>query len=566
MHFTRTSATMGVAPMATSSLQEPDTESASMSPDLSTTPTLAYVRATREHSRASSVSCGDDTDGNEKLAVQSSRETTRLYLRVNGVLIIYSSVAFMLLLLLFHLSFFAAKMDDDNGAEPEFIGCRSWAYDDNCGLNGIDCRPFESDWSAFRCPTKCNVDGSSSLAVYGSGPYRADSRICRAAIHAGVIGSNGGCGYYKYSGAANAFYGSPAHGVDSREYLSWFPKTIEFKKGSSSYCTDLSWGILAIAIAIFFGYALLPRTNPAMLYYGLVAWGFVYVRMIAQTASVDYTGIALRTLGEVFVLVAASSFVFRLAPAYTFSNWNQLPIVRRMVLWGVCYVLPYHLLLHLNFISFVPWLNFDIGGYENTHTNAGTYIVIACIVVIALVCAFVFLRQLYRVGIWKKYVLLYFLLVSWVLISWALFHSTDFHLHHTMLSALIIPFTRFPTPLAAAAQSAALGGFVQGYAAWGWSSYLETIPTYLAIERPSSPPVVLNVTATSANISWEPLKEVDGYSLRLNSVEVYRGLDTNTTIANLEPNLTYFLTVAGVASWGTNGRDGPEANFTTLVN
>lgn len=65
-------------------------------------------------------------------------------------------------------------------------------------------------------------DKSSALAVYGSGPYRyaarllhsiipsvcnfsfrahrADSRICRAAIHAGVIGSNGGCALFRYAG------------------------------------------------------------------------------------------------------------------------------------------------------------------------------------------------------------------------------------------------------------------------------------------------------------------------------------------------------------------------------
>lgn len=85
------------------------------------------------------------------------------------------------------------------------------------------------------------------------------------------------------------------------------------------------------------------------------------------------------------------------------------------------------------------------------------------------------------------------------------------------------------------------------------------------MDRAELPPVVRNVTATSANVTWEPLRDVDGYSLRMNKVEVYRGLDTTTVLSQLVPNATYFLTVAGVASWGTNGRDGPTANFTTLV-
>lgn len=290
-----------------------------------------------------------------------------------------------------------------------------------------------------------------------------------------MIGSNGGCALYRYAGAANAFHSSSANGVSSQEFPSWFPKTIEFKTGASIYCTDLSWGIMATGVAALFGYALLPRTNPAMLFYVLITWGFFYVRLIGQPSSVDYTGIAINSLAEVLVLLAASHFAFHMGPIHTFSEWKQLSVRRRVVLWGFCYVVPYNLLLHMNFVSYIPWLNVGLGGYEDTKTNVGTYIVIALIVVFVVYCAFVFLRQLFRLGVWRRFVLLYLLLVGWVLLSWALFHSSDFHLHHTMLGAVLLPFTRFPTPLAALAQSALLGVFVQGYAAWGWAAYLSTI-------------------------------------------------------------------------------------------
>lgn len=128
-------------------MQEPDTE------DPMATPTLAYMRAHRSYSGPNDISCGDDTDGQEKIAV-FSRETSLHFLRSYGLLLGYSLLAFLLVLLLTYLSFFTAKMD---GAEPEFVGCRSWAYGDSCGLWGIDCRPFENEWSAFRCPTKCNL-------------------------------------------------------------------------------------------------------------------------------------------------------------------------------------------------------------------------------------------------------------------------------------------------------------------------------------------------------------------------------------------------------------------------
>jgi hypothetical protein len=90
------------------------------------------------------------------------------------------------------------------------------------------------------------------------------------------------------------------------------------------------------------------------------------------------------------------------------------------------------------------------------------------------------------------------------------------------------------------------------------------VATYLTIDKLASAPTATNITSTGALVAWEALEGVDGYSLRLNSVEVYRGLETSTAIDGLKPNLTYFVTVAGVAAWGTDGRVGPISNFTTL--
>lgn len=75
-------------------------------------------------------------------------------------------------------------------------------------------------------------------------------------------------------GAANAFYSSTANGVTTTEFLSWFPKTIEFKEASSAFCSDLSWWILGVGFTAMAGFGLLPRIRPVILFYSLVAWGF----------------------------------------------------------------------------------------------------------------------------------------------------------------------------------------------------------------------------------------------------------------------------------------------------
>ncbi|KAG6613515.1 Protein phosphatase 2A regulatory subunit A [Phytophthora cinnamomi] len=428
------------------------------------------------------------------------------------------------------------------------------------------CRPFESDWSAFRCPTRCTLDQSSSLAVYGSSPYRADSRICRAAIHAGVIGPNGGCAFYRFAGAANAFYSSSENGVTTNEFLSWFPKTIEFKEGSSSYCSDLTWWILSVGFVATTGFGLIPRARPAVMFYSLVAWGFFYVRLVGQPSSQDYAGISIDSFGEVMILLAASSVAYRMAASKTFRGWKSLSLKRRILMWPICYVTPYHVMINMNLIGYVPWLNIDLGGFEEVNANAGTYVVFSIVGIGAALLAFTLFRNLYRGGTWKKCGVMYAAMITAVLVSWALFPSTSFHLHHTMLGAFIIPVTTSSIPAAAFSQAIALGCFVQGYARWGWSSYLDTIPTYMTIAVPRNAPNTTNVTSSGAVVVWEPLESVEAYSLRLNRVEVYRGLDTSAVISNLEPNITYFVGVAGVVSWGTNGGVGSLSNFTTLEN
>ncbi|GMF27772.1 unnamed protein product [Phytophthora lilii] len=280
-----------------------------------------------------------------------------------------------------------------------------------------------------------------------------------------------------YAGASNAFYSSTVNGVTTKEFLSWFPKTIEFQEAPSNYCSDLSWWILGVGFVVSAGFVLLPRLSPAVMFYSLVAWGFFYVRLVGQPSSQDYAGISISSYGEVMILLAASSLAHQVAASSTFRGWKSMALKRRVLMWSICYVIPYHVMINMNLIGYVPWLNVDLGGYEELNANVGTYVVFTILSIGAAFLAFRLFRSLYRGHLWKQYLVMYAVLVAAVVVSWGLFPSTSFHLHHTMLGAAIIPITAFPTPAAAFSQAVALGCFVQGYARWGWHSFLDTIRT-----------------------------------------------------------------------------------------
>uniref|UniRef100_A0A7S1MH63 LCCL domain-containing protein n=1 Tax=Neobodo designis TaxID=312471 RepID=A0A7S1MH63_NEODS len=80
--------------------------------------------------------------------------------------------------------------------------------------SSLPCTSYEAGYEGqVFCDGRCEQQGT----VWGTGPYVADSCVCRAARHAGVIqsGSNPGCFKVVLKPGADKYDGSEAHGVKS---------------------------------------------------------------------------------------------------------------------------------------------------------------------------------------------------------------------------------------------------------------------------------------------------------------------------------------------------------------
>jgi hypothetical protein len=67
----------------------------------------------------------------------------------------------------------------------------------------------------------CYCESGRLLApVWGTGPYRADSDICTAARHAGVVGQYGGEVRLQRAPGQESYPGSSANGVTTSEGIS----------------------------------------------------------------------------------------------------------------------------------------------------------------------------------------------------------------------------------------------------------------------------------------------------------------------------------------------------------
>jgi len=101
-----------------------------------------------------------------------------------------------------------------------FVGGRysrdSSARAEQCPGNATSLRGGRDSYSCY-----CLAANTQTGNVWGTMTYTDDSRICRAAVHAGVIGPDGGTVTIHPVAGRRSYQGSRRNGVTTRDYGRW---------------------------------------------------------------------------------------------------------------------------------------------------------------------------------------------------------------------------------------------------------------------------------------------------------------------------------------------------------
>lgn len=444
-------------------------------------------------------------------------------------------------------------------------------------MNGNDCRPFSASHFAFRCPANCKslilqdertignqTINYQSLVVGGPeanssdpGVYRADSFICQAAIHAGVVSnSGGGCGVVKLNGAAHSFTSSTRNGITSTGFSSTFPKSFSFiplSEGQATCPADPRWpllGVTAAAVALISIFTV----SPGVFYFSTFGLLILHVGVVSDPPN-------LSSLPDLF-----STLMSRLLPAsfivYVLYLYAARPLLDRVshpryqLEKTILYLTP-AFIGALNNYTFALWIPLqrltphDLQNQPGAKTALG--IVITVIIVIVLSQAWL-IRQ---AGLMPRYLKVYLSFVA-ILLFLLVLPGLRLRIHHYILGMLLMPGTVIPTRASFMYQGLLLGFFINGVARWGFASIIET-PDALG-EDPTGPggwwgASYPNITNSSVSIHldtaapviqtmlynddlyhgngnitfrlWERQRMerlgVDGISILLNDVERWRG-------------------------------------------
>jgi hypothetical protein len=431
-----------------------------------------------------------------------------------------------------------------------------WRRKNECGLDGIDCRPFSNDNFAFRCPANCA--GVQILNPHAVGPkdynyrplvigggdqtYRGDSFICGSAIHAGVISdSKGGCGRVTRLGELVGFASTKKNGIESIEFDSYFPLSFRVSKDTSGSRVDcgsdprqamLIYSLILTALLSIF-------SNSSLLFFPIFTMIFAQVSFASDPPSASYRNISV-------IPDHTSMFAKRLLPAFFCAVVLYWTTIKR-TLSG----------LEAPIEKTILWLGgFWFGALENytfewipisrltahdLEQQPGAKVALALILAI-LVC--IIASQVYFFwleGRLPRYLALYGLFIFGILIC-LLLPGVLLRIHHYIIGLLLLPGTSLKTRPSLLYQGILLGLFVNGVARWDFDSVLQTADALRADGtfdslKPNITALDLsrNLENISATFSFAiPPLGMHGISALVNDVERFRdfftdGLNRNIT-------------------------------------
>jgi len=183
------------------------------------------------------------------------------------------------------------------------------------------------------------------------------------------------------------------------------------------------------------------------------------------------------------------------------------------------------------------------------------------------------LRVIRKTG-WLPYYVGGYIIVGLIMMVLALLPGLEFRLHHYFAAMLLMPLTAFPTRLSAVYQAFVLGMFLNGAAAFGFDSIVQT-PAELQRDGPAGtqlPSFITNSTGFNASVPFQQQMIMwngfpadnsagwDGFSLLVDDVERLVGNVLNFSLAALDASVPHFFRLA----FQTEGVSGDYTKAATL--
>jgi hypothetical protein len=344
----------------------------------------------------------------------------------------------------------------------------------SCGADAVNCMPFTSGdvWYGGHCLGKIPGD----VTVRGAGGYyTADSGICLAAVHSGVISAeSGGCFEARFTGPSSHYNASYANGVTSTEF-GWFPKSVQLRAvKQGTRCVDARWASELVVIMGFIGLVVIWRVDPKWMNHVVVQWGYYYLGLRAARGSGNFWPTINSLCRKEFIIVPTCLLLFNLVGTPGFCpDPRRYPLEALVLFCGF-----YWAFIHLQDYEDGYGVTFTFTSDGLTSLSTGSIVALSFIGVLGVPLAVLQTLALWRAGLIPKYVLGLSALVLYLVVL-ALASEPglfSFHLHHYFLGLFLCVCGRgggrwYSTII----QAIGLGLFVHGVAVYDTDPFYDQV-------------------------------------------------------------------------------------------
>lgn len=327
-------------------------------------------------------------------------------------------------------------------------------------------------------------------------PLRADSWVCAAGVHAGLISKTyGGCLRIKprpYPVGSSNFLNSTSHGLTSTPFKPRFPGAFELESsGSWAGCMDYHWPLTVYNVLALFIFTTLFFPRPAILTTVVLVMGYAHVVLVSDPPSrpPNWSGV----IQGVPPVLLAGYWAWHVAFKRSLRGFYNAGLPLEVAIWQ-----GLGLWIGLESSTLFSKIPISRLGYGSLGADG----VVALIVVVALVAIVVLIQALSfrRLGLVRYYMARYLPLVPLLLILANLGHDYYLRLHHYLLSLAGIPVMSLPNRISLFGSAFCLGFFLDGVGRWGWASMLEGGAALLGDAVAGS--LIPQVSSGPGGLSW----------------------------------------------------------------
>jgi hypothetical protein len=209
----------------------------------------------------------------------------------------------------------------------------------------------------------------------------------------------------------------------------------------------------------------LLRPSPLALFWGLVCIGYWHISLFSQPRAQPPP--ISTAFGDFLPLLFVAYAVWRVAFRFVFPLFAARAPLEAMVL----YLGPYWVgvLTNLTFDN-IPIDRLLISDIKK---RSGGIVSLVVIIVVLVVFALNQVRVIRKTGWLPKY-LAWYIIGGFIVLVLALLPNLELRLHHYIIALALLPGTAFPTRISAMCQGVCLGLLLNGIAAWGFDSIVQT--------------------------------------------------------------------------------------------